>query len=103
MIIGSWLTKFVPGIDDEEESWGENAQPQETQEKCVDGASVLKILEGHISSEGGADRREYTTCNREEASGGDTKAAGRKKRNRVNADQIATKIIAIVRKHDTVS
>jgi hypothetical protein len=53
LIIGSWLTKFVPGIEDEEEGWGGSAQPQETQEKCVDGASVLKMLEGHISSEGG--------------------------------------------------
>ena len=53
MIIGSWLTKYVPGIDDEEESWGGNAQPQETQEKCVDGANILKIFEGHISLEGG--------------------------------------------------
>jgi hypothetical protein len=54
LIIRSWLTKFVPGIDDDEESWGgRNAQPQETQEKCVDGASVLKMLEGRISSEGG--------------------------------------------------
>jgi hypothetical protein len=103
LIIGSWLTKFVPGIEEEEESWGGSAQPQETQEKCVDGASVLKMLEGHINSEGGADRRENTTCNREEASGGNTEATGRKKRNRVNADQIATKRIAIVRKHDTVS
>jgi hypothetical protein len=85
LIIGSWLTKYVSGIDDKEESWGRNAQPQETQEKCVDGANILKILEGHISLEGGTDRRENTTCNREEASGGDTKAAGRKKRNRVNA------------------
>jgi hypothetical protein len=50
---------------------------------------------------GGADRRENTTCNREETSGGNTEATGRKKRNRVNADQVATKRIAIVHKHDS--
>jgi hypothetical protein len=103
LIIGSWLTIFVPGIDNDDENWGGNAQPHETQEKGIDGADLLEMLERNIISEGGAGRRENTTCNREGTSGGNTEDSGRKKRYGVNADQIATKRITIVRKLDTIS
>jgi hypothetical protein len=53
LIIGSWLTIFVPGIDNDDENWGGNAQPHETQEKGIDGADLLEMLERNIISEGG--------------------------------------------------